>query len=161
MTQSIEMSFGRRGHIQPNSRLTGPVTKRFRKTPNMHVEMPTTTSSAICFGEPGTNNKRLYTYTKGKKYDGSGVSPLKKDGVTYSDLAAQVEMLNSQFSNVFTKEDCSSMPQMVPSSIKTAPALIILEKGVKKLLDNQTPHKACGPDQVNNHLFVWKYAFLF
>ena len=40
------------------------------------------------------------------------------------------------------------MPQIVPSSFKTAPALIILEKGEKKLLDNQTPHKACGSDQV-------------
>ena len=29
-------------------------------------------------GEPGTNSKKLYTYIKSKKCDGSGVSPLKK-----------------------------------------------------------------------------------
>ena len=72
-------------------------------------------------GEPGTNSKKLYTYIKSKKCDGSGVSPLKKDGVTYSDPADQAEMLNSQFAEAFTKEDCNFMPQMGPSLSNTAP----------------------------------------
>ena len=96
-------------------------------------------------GEPGTNCKKLYTYIKSKKCDGSGVSPLKKDGVTYSDPADQAEMLNSQFAEAFTKEDSNFMPQMGPSLSNTAPPLIIQEKGVKKLLDS---HKASGPDQI-------------
>ena len=42
---------GRKGLIrkgvQPNSRLSGAVTRKSRKTPNMHVGRPTLTSSAI------------------------------------------------------------------------------------------------------------------
>ena len=43
-------------HVQPTSRLIGPVTKRFRKRHTMHVGKPTT-----MVGEAGTNNKKLYT----------------------------------------------------------------------------------------------------
>ena len=66
----------------------------------------------------------------------------------YSDPADQAEMLNSQFAEAFTKEDCNFMPQIGPSLSNTAPPLIIQEKGVKKLLDSQDPHKASGPDQI-------------
>ena len=60
--------------------------------------------------------------------------------VIYSDPADQAEMLNSQFTEAFTKEDCNFMPQMGPGFSNTAP-LIIQEKGVKKLLDSQNPHQ--------------------
>ena len=40
------------------------------------------------------------------------------------------------------------MPQMGPSLSNTAPPLIIQDKGVKKLLDSQNPHKASGQDQI-------------
>ncbi|KAH3700067.1 hypothetical protein DPMN_075035 [Dreissena polymorpha] len=56
--------------------------------------------------EPGGNNKKLYSYVKGMKSDSSGVAPLKKDGSTHSDASAKAEILNNQFSSVFTKEDC-------------------------------------------------------
>ena len=90
----------------------------------------------------------LTFYIKSKKCDGSGVSPLKKDGVTYSGPSDQAEMLNSQFAEAFTKEDCNFMPQLGPSLSNTAPPLIIQDKGVKKLLDSQNHHKASGPDQI-------------
>ena len=129
--------------VQPNSRLIGVVTRKSRKTPNMHVGSPTMTSSVIWLvREPGTNSKKLFTYIKSKKCDGSGVSPLKRDG------SYQAEMLNSQFADAFIKEDCNFIPQMGPSLSNTAPPLIIQEKGVKKLLDSQNPHKASGPDQI-------------
>ena len=79
-------------------------------------------------GEPGTNSKNLYTYIKSKKCDGSGVLPPKKDGVTYSDPADQAKMLNSQFAEAFTKEDCIFIPQMGPSLSNTAPPLIIQKR---------------------------------
>ena len=37
---------------------------------------------------------------------------------------------------------------MGPSLSKTAPPLIIQEKGVKKLPDNQNIYRACSPDQI-------------
>ena len=83
------------------------------------------------------------------KCAGSGVSLLKKDGVNYSDQAEQDEILNDKFVGSFAKEDCTSLLQMGPGLTKTAPPLVIQEKGVKKLLDGLNPHKASGPDQIS------------
>ncbi|KAH3800403.1 hypothetical protein DPMN_154036 [Dreissena polymorpha] len=52
--------------------------------------------------EPGGKNKKLYSYVKSMKSDSSGVAPLKKDGSTYSDASAKAEILNDQFSSVFS-----------------------------------------------------------
>jgi hypothetical protein len=58
---------------------------------------------------------------KSKKYDGSGVAPLKKDGKTYTDAS---ELLNEQFSSVFTKENTSTIPNLGTSKIPDAPNII-------------------------------------
>jgi hypothetical protein len=100
--------------------------------------------------EPGTNNKKLYSYVKSMKSDSSGVAPLKKDGISHSDPCAKAEILNAQFSSVFTEEDVESLPNMGPNLQETAPPLQIHEKGVKKLLENLNPHKATGPDQISS-----------
>ena len=44
------------------------------------------------------------------KCESSGVAPLKKAGITYSEPTDQVEILNEQFVSVFPKEDITSMP---------------------------------------------------
>jgi hypothetical protein len=35
----------------------------------------------------GTSSKKLYSFIKRKKCDGSGVAPMKKDGKTYADAS--------------------------------------------------------------------------
>jgi hypothetical protein len=45
----------------------------------------------------GTSSKKLYSFIKSKKCDGSGVAPLKKDGKTYTDASEKAELLNEQF----------------------------------------------------------------
>ena len=52
--------------------------------------------------EPGSNNKKLFAYIKDMKCDSSGVVPLKKDGINYSEPTEQVEILNEQFVSTFT-----------------------------------------------------------
>ncbi|KAH3876963.1 hypothetical protein DPMN_000816 [Dreissena polymorpha] len=64
--------------------------------------------------KPGTNNKKLYSYVKCMKSDSSGAAPLKKDGTSHSDPSAKAEILNSQFSSVFTEEDVTNLPSMGP-----------------------------------------------
>ena len=44
------------------------------------------------------------------KCDSSGIAPLKKDGINYSEPTDQAEILDEQFVNSFTKEDCTSIP---------------------------------------------------
>ena len=86
---------------------------------------------------------------KSKKYDGSGVAPLKKDGKTYADASEKAELLNEQFSSVFTKENTSTIPNLGTSKTPDAPNIIIGKEGVLKLLLNLNPHKATGPDQLS------------
>ena len=59
--------------------------------------------------EPGSNNKKLYSYVKGMKCDSSGVATLKRDGTNYSEASDKAEILNNQFASDFTREDCSTM----------------------------------------------------
>ena len=51
---------------------------------------------------------KLFAYIKDMKC----VTPLKKDGINYSEPIDQVEILNEQFVSAFTKEDCTSIPTM-------------------------------------------------
>ena len=100
--------------------------------------------------EPGSNNKKLFVYINDMKFDSSGVTPLKKDGISYSEPTDQVEILNEQFVSAFTKEDCTSIPTMGNNTVNSAPPPNIQVNGVKKLLLGQKPHKASGPDQISS-----------
>ena len=71
--------------------------------------------------EPGSKNKKLYSYVKGMKCDSSDVATLKKDGTNYSEACNKAEILNDQFASVFTKEDNSIMPSMGNSLKSGAP----------------------------------------
>ncbi|MES9883149.1 MAG: hypothetical protein ABW185_19970 [Sedimenticola sp.] len=76
-------------------------------------------------------------------------TPVKKEWTTYSDTQTKAEILNQQFTSVFTREYCSHIPSMGPCPTKSAPPLLIQEKGVRKLLDGLNPHKASGTDQIS------------
>ena len=99
--------------------------------------------------KPGSNNKKFFAYIKDIKCDSSGVGPEKKDGINYSEPTDLVEVLDEQFVNAFTKEDCSSIPTIGNSTVNSPPPLIIQVNGVKKLLLGQKPHKASGPDKIS------------
>ena len=100
--------------------------------------------------EPGSKNKKLYSYVKGMKCDSSGVATLKKDGTNYSEACDKAEILNDQFASVFTREDNSNMPSMGNSLKSEAPPLIIQDNGIKKILEGLNPHKASGPDEISS-----------
>ena len=63
--------------------------------------------------------KKLWTYVKSKRNDMVGVSPLKKDAQTYSDSKTQADILNYQFSSVFTTEPDNPLPKLGPSPYPT------------------------------------------
>jgi hypothetical protein len=60
--------------------------------------------------DKGTSSKKLYSFIKSKKCDGSGEASLTKDRKTYADAS---ELLNEKFSSVFTKENTSTIPNYV------------------------------------------------
>ena len=101
--------------------------------------------------DPATdlNAKRLYTYVKSQKKDGSSVGPLRdSDGQTHSSAEKKANILNEQFASVFNVEDDDSMPELVPSPYDIMPDINIHVNGVAKLLRGLKAHKATGPDEV-------------
>ena len=75
--------------------------------------------------------------------------PCKRaDGVLASEKG-KANILNKQYSSVFTKEDTSNIPPKGPSVTHTLPATVVTEKGVVKLLQDLDPHKASRPNNIS------------
>jgi hypothetical protein len=89
---------------------------------------------------------RFWSYIKSVRKDTSGISPLKDQGLFVSDPKGKAEILNRQYSSVFTKEDYTNIPDLGDSPYPDMPPFTITSPGVEKLLAGLNPHKACGPD---------------
>ena len=103
--------------------------------------------------DPNTSKKectkKFWKYVKGLRKDSTGVSTLKRDGITYADAPNKSAILNDQFSAVFTQENLDTLPEVMgPSQYPDIPNLRIHQNGVLKLLKNLKPHKAPGPDNI-------------
>ena len=94
------------------------------------------------------NSKGFWSFIKSRKKDHSGVDPLKKDDLTFSDSVNKANIMDDQVCSVFTKEDISDLPDLGPSSTLSVPPIKVNIKGVLKLLNDIKPHKAAGPDNI-------------
>ena len=102
--------------------------------------------------------KPFYNYIKHQKSSSSRVAPLKVNGRLIHDPKEQAQALNHQFQSVFgdgdefTEEEFNarcrpSIPDIdLPSILDN---IEVSEDGVRKLLRELIPHKACGPDKVH------------
>ena len=107
-------------------------------------------------------NKKFYTFVKHKKTDNSGISPLKSDGITYSDPVQKANILNNQFKSVFSKPKPMSPEYLLemenfkngmsPPNINKMSEIVITQEGVDKLLKGLNPNKASGPDEISPKL---------
>ncbi|KAK3092025.1 hypothetical protein FSP39_024520 [Pinctada imbricata] len=97
--------------------------------------------------------KRLWSFVKSKRTDACGVSTLKQNGVPHSDSKMKAEILNKQFTSVFTSENPNDpLPDLEGSPHPTVADITVTENGVCKLLQQLDPHKATGPDEVSSRL---------
>ena len=91
-----------------------------------------------------------------QKCDSFGVASPKKHGNTVGsstrDARGKAEVLNSQFSSVFTEEGDSPIiiPNLGTSSTPDAPNIQVGRNGVMQLLRGLKPHKATGPDAISS-----------
>ena len=85
---------------------------------------------------------------KSQRQENCGVSPLKRDGELHSDSQSKADILNYQFSSVFTTDDVHADTVLEGPSIPPVANLKICEKGVAKLLREVDPSKAGGPDEL-------------
>ena len=97
--------------------------------------------NGIITQEDDKARKGFWRYVKPFKKDNTGITALKKDGRTATSPQQKAEMLNAQFSSMFTDEDTENLPQLS----KRHPSLSILNVsaiGVEKLLLNLNASKS-------------------
>lgn len=98
------------------------------------------------------NSKTFWSYVKAKRQDSCGIAPLMKDGNLYSLNKDKAEILNDQFTSVFTKDKLDPIPEMEGGKAPSIPDVIVDANGVCKLLQKLQISKACGPDGIKNIL---------
>ena len=77
---------------------------------------------------------------------------MRKDGLTYNSSKQKADILNDQFTSVFTKEDLSNPLKLPKRHIPSLSQITVTVRGVFKLLQGLKPHKAAGPDKVPKRL---------
>jgi len=107
----------------------------------------------IIIPEPDANSqgltKKFWSYIKHCKSNKNDISPLKERGILYSDSVKKAEILNDQFTSVFSKDDLSQPHPLPNPEFPTIEDIYITEPGVLKLLQNLKPNKASGPDNIS------------
>ena len=93
--------------------------------------------------------KRLWSFLKSKICDSTGVAPLSKGGNNHSGSLEKANILNDQFTSVFTEEDTTNVPTMGPSPFPDLEQIQIHPNGIKSLLSALNPHMATGPDNIS------------
>ena len=94
--------------------------------------------------EQDNNSKKFWKYIKSRKQDTMGIGTLKNNGVLAETAEQKAEMLNNQFTLVFTTENTTNMPSKGNSPFKPMKDIKIGEKALNRL----NPSKATGPDKV-------------
>ena len=83
------------------------------------------------------NNKVFWRYVNANRSSKASIPDLKKpDGTKACSDEDKAEVLNNQFSSVFTKEDTSNLHHQedAPNTQPTPPNLLITEEKVKKVI---------------------------
>ena len=98
------------------------------------------------------NNKPFWRFVKSRRQDNIGVSDLRVGSTLHNDNQEKAEILNDQFTSVFSKEDNSPLPPIPDRGIPDISNIKITAEGVTKLLKNIKVDKASGPDLIPNYI---------
>ena len=93
------------------------------------------------------DTKPFWKFVRAKRCDNNGIAPLKTDGCLYSDSQSKADILNRQFSSVFTRENTIDIP-VLPGVSYPSMSDIVVEPYGEKLLSKVKPSKASGPDEI-------------
>ena len=104
----------------------------------------------ITENESQSGNKKVWTFIKHKKTDSIDIAPLKENNILKDFPKDKAEILNKQFSSVFTTDSPSDYPDLKTwqksSQYPNIPEITVSVDGTQKLLSDLNPHKAMGPD---------------
>ena len=94
-------------------------------------------------------SKNFFKTLKAKRHEQVSIPSLKgKNNRMETTSKGKAEVLNKQYSGVYTNENLTSVPNMGPSPYTSMPNIKVTTKGVKNLLQKLNPKKAIGPDLV-------------
>ena len=96
--------------------------------------------------------KRLFRHIKSLRTDYCGLGALHKNGTNYTDNQMKSEILNEQFSSVFTRDDGSELPHMGDSPYQDISFVEFDLSGIATLLNDLNPTKSSGPDRIPTKL---------
>ena len=106
----------------------------------------------ICDPYQAGKKKKLFRHIKSLRLDHCGVGTLCKDGICVVDSQAKADLLNNQFSSIFTIDDGSPLPNMGMYQYPDAPSIDFATSGIAKLLSELDPSKSSGPDRIPSML---------
>ena len=89
------------------------------------------------------------------KHDSASVASLRKHNSVHKDEPTKATILNEQFHSVFSRKSPNSLSSLCHMKLQESTDadrsmldITITSKGTEKLVSNQSPHKAAGPDQI-------------
>ena len=94
------------------------------------------------------NRKRFWSLIKRIRKNYQPVAPLHVGTTTISSAMSKAEVLNKQFCSVFTKEN-NNIPIMNSRPYPPMNNIVFSINGIQRLLQNQKPGKAAGPDSIS------------
>ena len=89
--------------------------------------------------------KKLFWHIKSLRLDHCGIGTLCRDSICVVDSQAKADLLNDQFSSIFTIDDGSSLPNMGTHQYSDAPSIYFATSGIAKLLSELDPSISSGP----------------
>jgi hypothetical protein len=93
--------------------------------------------------------KKFWSYIKSQKRESINIPTLRVDSKISATDAEKAQILNDQFSSVFTREDASQKPpDKGPSPYPQIDDLTVEPNGVLKQLQSLNSNKASGPDEI-------------
>ncbi|XP_072024987.1 uncharacterized protein [Amphiura filiformis] len=122
-------------------RLKGYAQRTCRRVYNNYVH-------DIISSEPGNRSKKLGALIKSKRCDSSGIAPLKDGGYLHTDPKTKANILNRQFTSVFSRDNGAPIPDLGDSQHPSMDDIHVSLNGVIKLLKNLKRFSAPGPDGI-------------
>ena len=98
-----------------------------------------------------SNPKRFWSFIKSKRTESSGVAPLRREGILHSDTTTKEDILNDQFTSVFSSEQGGDITTKGTALIHLYQTTVH-QAGVYKLLHSINQHKATDSDTIPGKL---------
>ena len=105
--------------------------------------------------EPNTQDRHtkqniFWSFIKSTGRDISGISPLRHQGVVYSNATSKADILAEHFSSMiyYTHEQPGPLPNKGPSPYSSMPDINISATSIQHIMSNLKSHNDAGPDTI-------------